>query len=576
MIIFTLRRLQPLLNLKTILWCSILALGLILRFYQLDLKPFHHDEAIFAMYGVFQYDQPNTAFYKYLPMLNGPILFYLLEISYKLFGVSDFSARFPGALLSSLMLFIPLYYRRYFSNYWIPLVLTAIIATSPLMVYFARFLRHEFLVFWIYLLGLATHFFAPRRWKLMIYPLLLSLHWCVKENVFVFLAILLGYVFFYRALRWLQERRINFYPQKVLQDWQWLLAGIMLASALFWYFYTAAGRYPQGWWAGLTEGFTYWSQQHGIERIKGPFSMHLLMLTWYELATMSLLAVLLFWHAYQHFPKHYWKCLSAILILSFVAGGHYPLPQFPQLIEVLKLKNPLDLGFCLFLALFSLLQVGHLIWYRQGALALLNYLFLSHFFTYSYLGEKVPWLALYPLLFALILIAVYLQRQCHQFSAKWWVPLLITIVSYNGFYAYRTAFERHSDFREYLIQVHPQSHYKNELMTFAQQLKNQFIQPKLLLLDDSSWINFWYLHPLKFELGFDPNAHPLQYYDGIIATKRQLSLVDHYQEREISYAGWWVVDERLLSLERIADYAFTHQAWNESGHLKIFFYLRKH
>src|SRR5690606_20769121 len=64
------------------------------------------------------------------------------------------------------------------------------------------------------------------------------------------------------------------------------------------------------------------------------------------------------------------------------------------------------LGFFIFVSQSLIATVTHLL-ERNRALAFFGYMFLAHLATYSYLGEKVPWLTTYPFVTGLIYLALY-------------------------------------------------------------------------------------------------------------------------------------------------------------------------
>ena len=86
----------------------VILLGIILRLYNLDIRPYHHDESIHAMYGQYIYNDPTNGFYKYNPMLHGPFLYNVLPFAYQIFGLSDWAARLLPCLLGIAMIFWPL------------------------------------------------------------------------------------------------------------------------------------------------------------------------------------------------------------------------------------------------------------------------------------------------------------------------------------------------------------------------------------------------------------------------------------------------------------------------------------
>ncbi|MFY9195368.1 MAG: TIGR03663 family protein, partial [Methanoculleus sp.] len=86
----------------------ILLVTIVLRFYHLDLKLFHHDEAIHAW---FSYRLLTEGTYSYDPMYHGPFLYYTAAGIFSLLGDSDLVGRILPALFGTLL--IPLLYPIY-------------------------------------------------------------------------------------------------------------------------------------------------------------------------------------------------------------------------------------------------------------------------------------------------------------------------------------------------------------------------------------------------------------------------------------------------------------------------------
>jgi protein-S-isoprenylcysteine O-methyltransferase Ste14 len=132
----------------------ILLIAFILRFAFLDLKLFHHDEAIHAW---FSYNLLTTGAWQYDPSYHGPFLYYVTAGMFALFGDSDLVARILPSLAGFLL--VPLVYCIYRLGYLDKkqTILAALfIAVSPDMVYFSRFLRHDiFMLFFTLLLVVA-------------------------------------------------------------------------------------------------------------------------------------------------------------------------------------------------------------------------------------------------------------------------------------------------------------------------------------------------------------------------------------------------------------------------------------
>ena len=107
----------------------IFLLTIILRFWHLDLKLFHHDEAIHSW---FSYELLKTGAWIYDPSYHGPFLYYVTAGMFYIFGDSDLTARLLPSLFGTLL--IPLIYYIYRIGYLDKkqtLVAALLVAVSP-------------------------------------------------------------------------------------------------------------------------------------------------------------------------------------------------------------------------------------------------------------------------------------------------------------------------------------------------------------------------------------------------------------------------------------------------------------
>ena len=119
--------------------------AIILRFYDLALKPLHHDEGVNGYFlirlfrdGVYQYDPSNY---------HGPTLYYTTLAVTKIFGLETFSVRAGMGVFGVLMVIMALSLRKYIGTAG-TLTAAFFIALSPGMVYISRYFIHEiFFVF---------------------------------------------------------------------------------------------------------------------------------------------------------------------------------------------------------------------------------------------------------------------------------------------------------------------------------------------------------------------------------------------------------------------------------------------
>jgi uncharacterized protein (TIGR03663 family) len=196
------------------------------------------------------------------------------------------------------------------------------------------------------------------------------------------------------------------------------LSSFVVAAFLFIYLFSAGFRYPEGIVDGLYyKGITYWIEKHNIERIKGPFLFHFYQLSWYEFTFMLLAIIQAIYFYKKSFSFIKWSSIVIFLvaIAAFVIGKPavdqpWVEPSF-YLWKKFKAKDFFDVAGVIIL-LFHPMLVTLQHWLRkEWNLAFWGYFFAATFFTYCYLGEKVPWLSTYPLVGGLIYLSVYFNQE---------------------------------------------------------------------------------------------------------------------------------------------------------------------
>lgn len=140
---------------------AIAAIAAFLRFYDLALKPFHHDEGVNGFFlttlfrkGTYQYDPGNY---------HGPTLYYIADAFSKLFGLTTVSVRASVAIWGVLTVVLALFLKRYLGRIG-SLSAALFLALSPGMVYISRYFIHEmFFVFCSLSIVVAVVFFIEKR-----------------------------------------------------------------------------------------------------------------------------------------------------------------------------------------------------------------------------------------------------------------------------------------------------------------------------------------------------------------------------------------------------------------------------
>ncbi len=119
-----------------------------LRFWDLGLKPLHHDESMHAYFSYLLFLNPSS--YQYNPILHGPFQFHAIAYVYYVAhglgtpdgGVTDVTARIAAATMGTLM--IPMcYFLRTRIGRAGALVAAFLLTISPVFVYYSRFTRED-------------------------------------------------------------------------------------------------------------------------------------------------------------------------------------------------------------------------------------------------------------------------------------------------------------------------------------------------------------------------------------------------------------------------------------------------
>ncbi|MCC6704126.1 MAG: TIGR03663 family protein [Thermomicrobiales bacterium] len=128
-------------SLETTLWIVLILVAIVTRFYDLGSRALHHDEGLHAYYSWLLAEGRG---YVHNPLMHGPFLFHIDALFYLLFGDSDAVSRAPAALAGVVLVGLPWFLRdpRYLRR-WGALASSLFILTSPSILYFTRFIRHD-------------------------------------------------------------------------------------------------------------------------------------------------------------------------------------------------------------------------------------------------------------------------------------------------------------------------------------------------------------------------------------------------------------------------------------------------
>ena len=261
----------------------IFIVALILRFLVLDLKLFHHDEAVHAW---FSFKLLTEGSYVYDPVYHGPLLYYTTAGMFALFGDSDLVGRIIPALLGSLMVLLvwPIYRLGYLEKYG-ALIAALFLAISPDMVYFSRFLRNDiFIAFFTLLLLVALLYYLEygHRRYVVVAALAAALGCCSKENMPIILLIFGVFLFGAVAIKQVHLKK---------GWWKDFLIGIAVMLAVGSLFYSSFGAHPEVLWTGAFRAIEHWTAMSSQQRLGGPPYFYIILFLLYEVPILLLALV---------------------------------------------------------------------------------------------------------------------------------------------------------------------------------------------------------------------------------------------------------------------------------------------
>lgn len=169
---------------ETAAFGALVLLAGVLRFWDLGSRALHHDESLHALFSWYLY---TGAGYQHDPLMHGPFQFHATALIYLLFGDSDYTARVPPALIGAFTVALPYFLREQLGRTG-ALCTAALLALSPSVLYYNRFLREDTYVFaWNLLLVVALwrYLHTSRQAYLLLGAFALSLGFATKETTYL-------------------------------------------------------------------------------------------------------------------------------------------------------------------------------------------------------------------------------------------------------------------------------------------------------------------------------------------------------------------------------------------------------
>jgi predicted membrane-bound mannosyltransferase/DNA-binding beta-propeller fold protein YncE len=190
----------------------IILLAFVSRFYDLEARVMSHDE---SEHTYFSWLLAEEGRYQHTPITHGPLQFHLLAFTYKLFGDSDATSRFPAAFCGVIAIGMLYAFRRWLGR-WGALAAMLLMLVSPYILFYTRYVRNEALILPVTLMmffGIFRYFETREAKWLYLLTASLTLHYLIKETAFIytievmlFMGGLLVWQFLHRPWRNLNHR----------------------------------------------------------------------------------------------------------------------------------------------------------------------------------------------------------------------------------------------------------------------------------------------------------------------------------------------------------------------------------
>jgi uncharacterized protein (TIGR03663 family) len=572
------------LNWETIAWVIIIIASFALRFAVLGDKPLHHDESMHAFYAWKLFKGEG---YSYNPMMHGPFHYHANALIYFLFGVSDYTARVAPAIWGMLGIVLLWAFRPYMGKTG-ALLAALLMALSPTWTYQARFIREDIFMAVdtiMIFIGLMRYFDSRKLNWLYLAAVGLAFSWATKEanyiTMFIFGTFLIGRWFWEYSLRANPDRfekegvvfrTVDYWLKEGKWDFLKALFLFVLVHGLL-YFNKQGPFWPNFWsnlkgiWDGYVGGLVYWIGQHGVERGSQPLYFYILMLPFYEPVSVVFMLI-----------------ASVYFIMA---------PSRRTFFNI----------FCIY-------------WWIMSVI------------VYSWAGEKMPWLAIHPLLPMLILAAQMFSDVLKRTDWGWKRTAAITLFVILTLYSvhstmYLCFYGKGASPKESLVYVQTSPDVPmvaKKIMKLAKDLKGEKLDSAdfrafdeynmdIVCEDYCTWPFAWYLRDFK-KIAYDPKNVP----DGEIGKPVILSGIEeaaagHDQDvrarltkdtklpdgRVVSYVGtryklreWWAPDERKWwdapmfseqnrpgKFEMLWDRYIYREVWNDLGSYDFVVYVRK-
>ncbi|HEU5152177.1 MAG TPA: flippase activity-associated protein Agl23 [Iamia sp.] len=487
--------------------------------WRLGHRPLAHDEAIDAF---FSWQARDLGVMRYDPVYHGPLRFYLEGLVLDHGGTSAAHARLVAAVAGIVATALIASSTDLLGRVGAP-VAALVFTVSPTVLTVTRTGREDSLVGLVslgLLLLVARMLTAPRPRHVVGAGVLLALSFTIKETTFLFGLNAAVFIGAGAALAALRpDGRCRAVVRRLASLGQAPWMWSLSAFALvFMVVFTSGFRYVEGVESGLFDGVRYWWGQHDVGRGGQPWFFYLAVYAAYEWLLLGLAAV---------------GVVASVRRRSLVG-------------------------------------------------AWLGVMALGHVALYSWAGEKFAWLALHPLLPAVLLAGIGAQAVADRVRGRA-ARLAVAgagavLATLTAVVAVRPAITHGADPRELLVTVQTSA----DLPPIAERLARaqRAGEVDTIVVDQTgggSWPWAWYLHELDgvSYAPLDPQDIPREV-DAVIvwAVENPPEPPEGYTVERFRLREWWVPAYGDAGADDLLRWFFTREPWSPTASSDQYLILR--
>ena len=505
----------------------ITVVSLVAHLWRLGLRPLAHDEAIDAW---FSWQAGRGDVMRYDPVYHGPLRFYLEGIVLHVFGTGAGWARLVAALAGVASTAIIASARATLGRIGAP-VAALVFTFSPTVLTVTRTGREDSLTALVSLgLLLVVSFLLtkPRPWHVIAGGALLACSWAIKETTFLFGFVACWFFIAGAVIAWRSPTgRCRAAVQRIgALGRPPWVWSLTIFLVVFMVVFTSFFRYPGGIESGFVDGVQYWWSQHDVRRGGQPWFFYLTIYGAYE-----------------------W------LLIGLATVG---------LIVVVRRRSLVGLW-------FATMWLGQVV-------------------IYAWAGEKFAWLALHPLVPAVLLAGIGAQAIVDRVAALGTQRVLSAqrllagafagALALTAVIAVRPAITHGADPRELLVTVQTSV----DVPPIVEQLRAGQRDGTIatIAVDQAgggSWPWAWYLNDHDFS-----GVSYVDLVDGELPEGFDAYILDGAQGPPVVPEGfvavefrlreWWVPDYDNVSVGDVFTWLLTRETWNDTGSYPQYLVIR--